>query len=131
MTKRYTSFPPQRVNNSPARCFPARNAPEERAPLIQPKDDLDMDQLSTLGHVLGYNVGEVHKCLIWMMKHRDNKDLLKPYAIHMLTNVSDVLIDVAKIANAAGVGMVEMEDLAQRREQERAKEFAARNRPYV
>jgi hypothetical protein len=105
----------------------------QHAPLIDLPPDVDVQQVADLNLVLGYNVGELDKCLLWALKyHRAGRpDLVRGYLLHLVTNLSDVLVDVEKLAKAVGVPWNDLVRLSDAREVERRETFEATGRPYI
>lgn len=98
---------------------------------VEIKRNVDVNDLSKLVHVLGYNYGEVSKAILWALKYKDNFQKRDAYLVHLSTNLSDLLTDIYKIRDKLGIPEENFKWLADEREKERIKTFQKKGRPYI
>jgi len=92
---------------------------------------VNVDDLSKLVHVLGYNYGEVSKAVLWALKYKNNLPKRDAYLVHLATNLSDLLTDIHKIREMLGIPKDNFDWLADEREKERRETFRKKGRPYI
>lgn len=94
-------------------------------------DECDVEKISMMIHVMGYNYGEIAKAILWALKYKKDPEKRKAYLVHMVTNLSDLYKDIEKMCIVLGLSWTEFCKLSDAREAERMERFERKGRPYI